>query len=255
MEIMAYFLVALGASGVGSISGIGGGVIIKLVLDCIGLLPASTVSFLSGCTVFAMAVSNMIRNQKSSVALNYQITVFLALGASIGGIIGKQIFSGIKENLGLIQAVLLFLLNLLVFFYVRYKSRICSFHVANKGVCIAIGLMLGFVSSFLGIGGGPINIAVLYFFFSMGAKETARNSLFIILCSQATSLATTVFANSIPEFPILALVLMCFGGVAGALIGSEASRKMKNAMVEKLFSCLLIALIALNVWNIVKFMA
>ena len=31
----------------------------------------------------------------------------------------------------------------------------------------SIGLLLGIMSSFLGIGGGPINLAVLFFFFGM----------------------------------------------------------------------------------------
>ena len=45
MELFA-FLISLGATTAGAISGIGGGVIIKPVLDAVSGLPVSTISFL-----------------------------------------------------------------------------------------------------------------------------------------------------------------------------------------------------------------
>jgi len=53
--MVVFFLVALGASAVGAICGIGGGVIIKPVLDLLHLETVPTISFLSGCTVLTMS--------------------------------------------------------------------------------------------------------------------------------------------------------------------------------------------------------
>jgi len=53
--MLIFFLVALGASAVGAICGIGGGVIIKPVLDLLHLETVSTISFSSGCTVLTMS--------------------------------------------------------------------------------------------------------------------------------------------------------------------------------------------------------
>ena len=53
---------------------------------------------------------------------------------------------------------------------------------------VVIGVFLGIISSFLGIGGGTSNVAVLFFFFSMEAKEAAKNSLYIIIFSQISSI-------------------------------------------------------------------
>ena len=50
-----FFGVSFLASIVGAICGIGGGVIIKPVLDAFGVLDVSAISFLSGCTVLAMS--------------------------------------------------------------------------------------------------------------------------------------------------------------------------------------------------------
>ena len=48
-------LICLAASALGAICGIGGGVIIKPVLDSLGIYSVSTVNFLSGCTVLSMS--------------------------------------------------------------------------------------------------------------------------------------------------------------------------------------------------------
>ena len=120
-----------------------------------------------------------------------------------------------------------------------------AFFSSTIGAISGIG---GGISSFLGIGGGPANIAVLYYFFSMEVKEAARNSLFIILCSQVVSLVT----SRIPEFSSVTLILMCLGGAEGAIIGSGISAKMSDRNVEVLFRILLVVLILINVWNIIQ---
>ena len=53
--ILLVFAICLIASTIGGICGIGGGVVIKPVLDAMGVMTVSTASFLSGLTVLAMA--------------------------------------------------------------------------------------------------------------------------------------------------------------------------------------------------------
>lgn len=251
---MLYFAIAILASIIGSISGIGGGIIIKPVMDCFTDLTPSAISFMSGCTVLSMACSSYIRGLKSPVKLNYATTLWLALGASFGGWLGKTVFSIIASNatanVKLIQSVILLIINLLVFLYLVKKSAIKTKQIKNKLVCVVIGFILGVSSSFLGIGGGPINIVVLSFFFSTQAKETAKNSLFIILFSQLTSFITTLATHTVPAVNFFYLGIMCFGGISGAIIGSSIAKKMDNTKTEKFFRNLLIALIVLNVYNI-----
>ena len=135
----------------------------------------------------------------------------------------------------------------------KNKNKVITLKIENKLICILIGLVLGVVSSFLGIGGGPLNIAVLYFFLSMSAKETAINSIFIILFSQFTSLSSTVITGSIPEFVHVHLVLMCIGGIGGALLGSRLSKEMDDNKIEKFFMIVLFILSFINIINIFEF--
>ena len=60
-----FFAVSFGASIIGAICGIGGGVIIKPVLDAFGVLDVSTIGFLSGCTVLVMSCYSVVRSKVS----------------------------------------------------------------------------------------------------------------------------------------------------------------------------------------------
>ena len=55
MELIC-FLVSFLSSAVGAICGIGGGVVIKPVLDFVQMGSASMINFLSGCTVLSMSL-------------------------------------------------------------------------------------------------------------------------------------------------------------------------------------------------------
>lgn len=77
-----------------------------------------------------------------------------------------------NENyVGSIQSGLLILVTLGSLLYSIYASRIHTHQVENTVICVLIGLALGTISTFLGIGGGPINLTVLSFFFSMDTKK------------------------------------------------------------------------------------
>ncbi|MEG1887687.1 MAG: TSUP family transporter, partial [Oscillospiraceae bacterium] len=163
-----YFLIAMLASAIGAISGIGGGVILKPVLDSLGTFSVPVITFMSGCTVLSMSAMSVLTGRKSSAAVNAKITVFLAIGSCLGGIAGKNVFHLVEQifadsdTIGMIQAIVLLVINLSVFIFTLNKRRINTFHVSNRFVCVAIGFFLGILSAFLGIGGGPINIAVLF---------------------------------------------------------------------------------------------
>ena len=258
--VVLFFVVSFLASIAGAICGIGGGVIIKPVLDLFGLASVSTISFLSGCTVLAMSCNSVGKNILAHEnRVDFAIGTPLAIGAAVGGVVGKQLFSSIKamfENantVGSVQAVCLALVTLGTFIYTLNKSKIKTHQVTNKLVCVIVGLVLGIMSSFLGIGGGPINLVVLFFLFSMDTKTAAQNSLYVILFSQITSLVTTLVTRSVPEFDVLALIFMVAGGIGGGMAGRKINKKMDNAAVDKLFLCLMAVIILISCYNAVKY--
>ncbi|WP_317368778.1 sulfite exporter TauE/SafE family protein [uncultured Tyzzerella sp.] len=252
------FFVCLIACIVGAISGIGGGIIIKPVVDSLNIMGIPTLSFLSGCTVLSMAIVSLFRSRKQNVKLNITIPIYLGIGASIGGIIGKQIFDIISKNfnndaVGLVQSILLFIINILILVYMFISHKLKSKNIKSKVITIILGCLLGIISSFLGIGGGPINIVVIYYFYSLDAKQTALSSLIVVFFSQLASLILT-FCIGIPSFKYINLIFMCLGGILGALIGSIISKKMDNNKTQKFFIFVLVFLVVINIYNIIKFL-
>ena len=78
-----------------------------------------------------------------------------------------------KISWGMTQAVVLIAITLGTLVYTLCKEKIRTKHCRQIWLCVLIGLVLGIMSSFLGIGGGPINLVVLAYFFSMSTKEAA----------------------------------------------------------------------------------
>lgn len=259
---LIFLLVSFLASVVGSICGIGGGVIIKPVLDATGVMSVSAISFLSGCTVLSMSVISVgkaLRRRDRSMDL--RIGSALAVGAAIGGIVGKELFQYAyvicpnETRVGAIQAAVLLLVTAGTLVYTLYRAHVPTLRVKNLAVTVVIGLVLGIMSSFLGIGGGPINLVVLNYFFSMDTKAAAACSLYVIMFSQLTSLLSTLANGTVPEVELLLLVLMVSGGVAGGLLGSRINRGISDKGVSNLFILLMLVIIAICAWNIIRFTA
>ncbi len=261
MTLILVFAICFFASIVGAICGIGGGVIIKPVLDAFGIMDVSAISFLSGCTVLSMTTYSVIRSRRSgSSSFETNTGLPLALGAAVGGILGKQLFDIIKSlssdpnKVGAIQAACLLIVTLGTLIYTIYKSRISTRQIKSVTFCAIIGLTLGLMSAFLGIGGGPINLVMLFYFFSMDTKTAAENSLYIIFFSQIASLLFTVLGGRVPDFPVPMLLLMAGGGILGGICGRSVNKKIDNQTVDKLFIALMILMIVINIYNIVKFL-
>ena len=253
---MLFFVVSLLASTAGAICGIGGGVIIKPVLDMLHLETVTTISFLSGCTVLSMTCYSVGRSMLAGERRVAPRTgTPLALGAAIGGLLGKQLFTiirGFFENqnrVGAVQAACLAVITLGTLIYTVNKDRIPTKEVQSPVACVVIGLALGVMSSFLGIGGGPINLVVLFYFFGMDTKTAAANSLYIILFSQLASVLATIATRAVPPFQWTTLLLMAAGGIGGGVAGRALNRRMDEKMVDRLFIGLMAVIIGISIYN------
>ncbi len=257
---LLFILISFGASLIGAICGIGGGVIIKPALDAFHILSVATISFLSGITVLSMTCYSIGKAKLSGeLSVDRKLGTPLAIGAAVGGILGKSGFELIssfftdKDKVGAVQALCLLIITIGTLIYTIKKDKIPTKKITNALLCILIGFGLGILSSFLGIGGGPINLVVLYYFFSMDTKEAAQNSLYIIMFSQITSLIKTFVTGSVPTFEPVLLVIMIFGGISGAIVGRIVNKHIDTKTVDKLFIGLMLVIILINVYNVYQF--
>lgn len=260
MIYLVIYSVSFFASAIGAICDIGGGVVIKPVLDAVGVFSVSTASFLSGCTVLSMSAysvaCNMVGKGKN---IDLYRATFLGIGGAVSGIVGKELFEKITgvfadvDTVGAVQEAVLLLITGATVAYTLRKAQIRTKQMAAPVACVVVGLALGIMFSFLGIGGGPINLVVLTYCFSMPTKVAAQNSLYTILLSQLGSLLQTICTGSVPVFSWLVLIGMVLLGVLGGAVGRTVNRRIDAARVDRLFLGLLFLIMGICVYNFFRF--
>jgi len=249
--IIIYLLLALIATTFGAMAGLGGGVIIKPALDALGHYDLSTISILSSATVFSMAIISTIKQIRAGFVFEKRMYL-LAFGAIIGGGLGKQIFSisvgNIEPNIvkGTQGIILAFLLIIVLF-----KDKLPKINVENTILTFTIGIILGLIAAFLGIGGGPINVAILCMLLGFKTKDAAVISIFIILFSQLSKLFLIAIDTGFSMYDLKMLWVMIPGGIFGGIIGSKFNRKLTDESIDKIFKIALLLIIGINIYNVI----
>ena len=261
MQYVLYFLIAIGATTVGSLTGMGGGVIIKPLRDVLHGFDVQTIGVLSSLTVFSMSVVSIGKQMLARTKIPFGTAIPLALGSVMGGLAGEKLLQVIVDALRansavtVVQNVVLSLLILAVFLYMKNKSRIPSRELRGVVVSLLVGVFLGICSSFLGIGGGPINVALIIYLFSFDTKTATVCSLVTILFAQISKLTTVALTTGFGVFDLSIAPVMIVGAIAGGFIGASLNKKCSEAAVEKAFNAVQLLVLAISIFNIVRNLA
>src|SRR5574344_292330 len=92
-------IIVLCASVLGAMAGIGGGVIIRPALDAFNYFDNSVITnMLSAFCVLAVALTSVTKHAISKTKFDTSATLFLGIGAVIGGVAGQYLFNIVKDN-------------------------------------------------------------------------------------------------------------------------------------------------------------
>ena len=258
MHIIIYSIIVLGATMIGAITGLGGGIIIKPAFDFVGIDTTSMISVYSTVAVFTMCLVSIYKRSKQGFHVHKQIALGLAFGSIIGGKIGDVIFLQAVDSWGsqavsATQSVILFLLIGGIILFTINKERIRTLEVTNLVAIVTIGLTVGIISVYLGIGGGPLNIALLVYFFSMKAKDAAAYSILMIFFAQIIKMGTVI--RDFEKYNNVSLVILAIAifAVLGGWIGTKIQSKLTHEAVEKLYLGLMAILVLMTAFNVFKF--
>lgn len=177
----------------------------------------------------------------------------------------------ISRQILIAVSLLFFLLHNIAHFFLNSENNVCmcigcdignqlslgpakGLQVTNLFASALIGLILGALGAFLGIGGGPFNMAALYLFFSMPTKQAAENSLYVILISQIAGLLKTILSASVPVFAPLLLLGMIFCGILGSELGSRLNRRLNEKTASRAFETAMLLVMGLSVYNFCQFL-
>lgn len=248
-----YFIVIVIANSIGAISGMGGGVIIKPVFDLIGQHSLPAITFYSAVAVFVMALVSTIRQIQNKVALNFLIALFLSIGSILGGIFGNITFDYLIEvmkddnKVQLIQIILTIITLSFALIYSIFDNY--HFKLKNKTWYLLIGLILGYLASLLGIGGGPINVALLMLCFSIPIKEATVYSIITVFFSQLAKLITIGSVSGFMKYDLTMLWYIIPAAIIGGLLGAKLSKILPAQKVMIVYRSLIIGVLLLNIYN------
>lgn len=255
MILFICFLTFL-ATSAGAVAGLGGGIIIKPLMDIFDVCTLEETNLLSGLTVLCMSAVSIAVSLRAHKKVDVSNMVLITIGSIMGGVAGKQLFSGFlrilgdDELAGVIQSLILFSVTLMIFMHSFCGDRRKSYKVRHQGTIVITGFLLGLFSTFMGIGGGPLNMIVLTILFSTDLKSAALYSIYIIFFSQATSLTASILSGGLTHPDHLLMLGMCLSGIGGGLAGGFLSLRLPEKYVGLLYRCLLIVILIIIAYNI-----
>lgn len=248
---MIFFVIVLIATTVGGIAGMGGGVIIKPALDFLGG-DIAVVAVLSAVTVLTMTIVSMIRQSRKGFKIDKDM-VLLAAAALVGGVVGNQLFvwalgAWSDATVNMVQIVV----SIVLLVFALIKDVVGKTKFTRPIAFIAAGLLLGAVSTFVGIGGGPINVAVLVVFFGFAVKRAVVSSIFMIMTAQFVNVVTMMIQGDMFGYDLTALWYMIPAAIIGGVLGAFLNQKLRSKSVNVIFIVAVCFIIALNVYNLVN---
>lgn len=248
-----YFLIIVLANTVGAISGMGGGVIIKPVMDAFAFHPLAAITFYSCVAVFTMSIASTYKQLKNGFKIEWPKAIAISIGSVFGGVLGNKLFTslltyfGDQKQVQLLQIVLTVLSLILVLVYTLKSIK--TYKLTHLVAYFAIGLFLGGFSTLLGIGGGPINVSLLIFCFSLTMKEATIYSIVTIFFSQLAKLVETGTTTGYSIFDLSLLVAIIPAAIIGGYLGGYFSGKVSEEKVSKIFIAVVVLVIVINVVN------
>ena len=255
---LVYLMIGFFATCMGALVGIGGGVVIKPALDFLGHYNISTINILTSATVLSMAVVAIMQHVFKGLKFEKKITLFLSVGSFIGGVAGKLLFEKFVQLFdnsistaiqALILALILFLIFLLAIRHIREGES-----YQNVFSILLCGILLGLIASFLGVGGGPVNVAILILFFRMNPKKSAVHSILIIIFSQSSKLLLIAFDGGFSQYNLEMLYFMIPGGILGGIIGTGLHNKISIEWTRKIYLASLIGIVIFNIIIVAKYL-
>jgi uncharacterized membrane protein YfcA len=232
------WLVLLGfvAGVLGSMLGLGGGIIVVPVLTFLGFSPTAAASN----SLFA-ALSNAIastisysRQKRIEFSLGLKLGLLTIPGTILGAIVSTDVTPSIFKILfGLV------LIASVAYIFLRKKIEAKEKTISKQMMVFAVGasFFAGIISAFFGIGGGIIFVPLMVAGMGMTMKKAAPTSQLILLFSSLSGVITHS-ALGHPDFNQAGF--LAIGSFIGGLVGARLSLDIKERYLQILVSIVIL---------------
>ena len=236
-------IIGFGSGIIGSLIGVGGGIIMTPVLTYMGFSPAVIASS-SLIAIFATSISSTLTYIRKKY-INYWLGLKLALPAIPGSIIGGFFSNFISlEHFKIYFAILLTSVGLYIFF----KNKIIKKTLDRTPkplfylILISGTFGAGVISSLFGIGGGIIFVPILVIIYKLKMINASPTAQFTLLISTITGLLTHIILEH-PDYSYG--ITLALGAFFGAQLGSRSIHLINENILNKILSFSLIT-VAIN---------
>ncbi|MDC0927536.1 sulfite exporter TauE/SafE family protein [Nitrosopumilus sp.] len=232
------WLIPLGfAAGIlGSMIGLGGGIIIVPILTFLGFPPTVAASN-SLFAAFSNSVASTIsysRQKRIESSLGLKLGLLAIPGTILGAIISTDIAPDIFK---ILFGFLLIASSVYIFLRKQVESR--KKIISKQLIIFIIGssFFAGIISSFFGIGGGIIFVPLMVVGMGMSMKKAAPTSQLILLFASLSGIITHSILGH-PDF--LQSGFLAIGSFFGGLVGAKLSLSVKEQNLKILISIVLL---------------
>ena len=231
--------IGAGAGAVGSITGVGGGIMITPALTFIGFTPAhaASTSLIAVTSTSASSTIAYSKQKRIDYAIGLKMVALSIPGAITGALLSNEVSN---ENFKAYFAIILIATGL----YIAYKNSIVKEQSLKVSKSTAFDLLFyagsfaaGIVSSLFGIGGGIIFVPLMILLLRMTMLRAGPTSQFILLISSTAGVLTHAILGH-PDY--VHGSFLAIGAFAGGQIGARLSHRIEESILQKLLSIILI---------------
>ncbi|WP_181349544.1 sulfite exporter TauE/SafE family protein [Thalassobacillus sp. CUG 92003] len=267
MDLLLSLFIGLVTALIGSIAGLGGGVILVPSLLFLGEIMPSfdwvTPQKIVGISLVVMIFTGLsstityIRHKRVDI----RVGLLMLIGSIPGGIIGSYINQYFKSDaFSLFFGIVMILVSLM--FFIRKKDKSAVFKTGENrsmdingqeyaySFPIAMGIVLAFavgiLSGLLGIGGGSLIVPAMILLLGFPPHIATATSMFMIFFASVSSSATHIVLGHVDWNYALVFIP---GAYVGGMLGARLNRKLKSQSVEWFLRVLLILIGIRLVWQ------
>ncbi|MGL4992494.1 MAG: sulfite exporter TauE/SafE family protein [Sarcina sp.] len=231
---MIYFFIALAATSIGSLVGLGGDLLIIPFLLSLGV-PKALISVNTDLSMFAMSLIATIIYAKRKQG-DFKTAILFAIGIIPGASLGVLINS--KITIPTFKFIFIgFVILLLIIMFIKDKLPKIILPNYTKPI---IGLGIGTISGLFGIGGAILLVPVLIIFYGLCNKKTAATTMYLVFISTIVTVSSYLFKG----YTNLSYSLfMIPGAILGSIIGTYFNKKVSHKFIDIVFKLILIFII------------
>lgn len=243
MEMFLFLGIGLAVGCLGAMLGIGGGIIIVPLMSFVfGATPQEA----AGTSMFVVLFNSLsgafgyYRKKLICWDAAWKFAIATIPGGVLGGYVAHYLGS---RTLYIIFGILFSLIAVMMFVKANAKSKLVAADVVPENYNWKLGtffsVIVGFIASILGIGGGVIHVPMMTYILKFPVKKAIATSTAILTVSAFSGAVSHVCLGHVLWLPAVGLTI---GAMAGAQIGVRFVSRTKSSLLMKLTAFLVFAI-------------